>query len=124
MLNWFLIGNLRAQGVPESLQIRLMDDNKLASQKFNQLFRSVTSDSWKEAIEKVSDRDGIDFAATSELMREASEIRNEFLHTGFGWRADAEFSKICINRVPTLVRLFCSIHNAYTHPIIFARIKS
>ncbi len=85
LLSTFLVNHLRAQEVPQSLILKLLDDNKLASQKFGGLFTSVIGVKWSEAVSAASRRSGRDFSVVSDLMRTAAEHRNEFLHSGRAW---------------------------------------
>lgn len=115
LLNWFVRGHLQSEKVPDRLIERLFDDNKLARQKFGPLFQSVVGDKWTDAIVKASARDGRDYLPISTLMLQAAEVRNEFLHNGHGWRADEPFARSCLNAVPSLIQLFCALHNTYIH---------
>ncbi len=120
LLNWLMGGHLMAQRVPERLQRRLLDDNKLASQKFGNLFESVTGDKWGVAVARASSVEGVDLSQVSDLMKEAAEVRNEFLHQGTGWSADDVLATKCINAVPELVTLFCCLHRVYVRPMLCA----
>lgn len=50
LLNNFLVNHLRAQKIPQHLVEKLLDDNKLAGQKFGGLFTSVVGVKWSEAV--------------------------------------------------------------------------
>jgi hypothetical protein len=118
LMNWFIDGQLNAQNVPERIAEQLLSDNKLAHQKFGQLFNSVTGDKWAVAVEKASQLEGRDFSKVSELMKAAALHRNNFLHNGVGWDMTDEFAETCYKQVHSLVCLFVALHNVYTHPII------
>ena len=118
LLNWLLLRHLRAQDVPTQLIERMLDDNKSARQRFGELFKSVTGDTWKVAVSKASVDFGADLEPTSKLMTDATRVRNSFLHEGNVWVATEEFAAQCLNAVPTAVQLFCSLHNVYVHPIV------
>jgi len=118
LLNTFLLGNLRARHVPAPLVEKLMEDNKLASQKFGGLFTSVVGTKWEVAVSTVSASTGSDFQSVSQRMRTAAELRNEFLHEGRAWGMTYEFAKECVDSVGGLVRLFVALNNEYTHPIL------
>lgn len=116
LLNHFLIGHLRAQNVPVALIEKLLDDNRLASQKFGGLFASATGKKWPEAVSHVSASTGNTFEPVSQLMRRAAEVRNQFLHEGAAWSMTRAFSTECINAVPFMVELFVALHNGFTRP--------
>lgn len=118
LLNTFLVNNLRAREVPEPLISKLLDDNKLASQKFGGLFTSVVGVKWEEAVGQVSLQTGVDYKSVSALMRSAAELRNEFLHSGRAWALTREFATQCVDSMGELVGLFVSLHNEYTHPAL------
>lgn len=118
LLNWFLIRLLRAQKVPAPLMDKLLADNKLASQKFGDLFTAVVGEKWERALEEVSRGADVDYLATSNLMKEAAAIRNAFLHEGSAWRATQQLATECVNAMPSLMSLFVGLHNAYAHPLL------
>jgi hypothetical protein len=118
LLNSFLINHLRAQAIPESLISKLLDDNKLASQKFGGLFTTVTGGKWSEAVAAASRRASFNFTEVSELMRTAAERRNDFLHSGRSWSFTREFATRCVDSVADLTYLFAELHNEYTRPYI------
>jgi len=118
LLNRFLFSHLRAQRVPERLIEKLLDDNKLASQKFGDLFSSVVGSKWDVAVDDASKHTGRNFQAVSELMKQAASIRNEFLHEGTAWSASYEVATECVDAMPSLVALFVSLHNVYIHPLV------
>jgi hypothetical protein len=117
LLNWFLSRHLLVQRVPERLREKLMDDNKLASQKFGDLFTSVVGERWNEAVSKASAYDEREYLAISELMRQAAAMRNEFLHEGTAWTASPDFAETCVNGLPDLVSLFVALNNVYIHAL-------
>ena len=116
LLNHFLVGHLKSQKVPIPLIEKLLDDNRLASQKFGGLFASTTGKKWSEAVSQVSTSAGIPFEPVSQLMRSAAELRNQFLHEGAAWSMSRAFSKECINAVPLMVELFVALHNDFIRP--------
>jgi ABC-type Na+ transport system ATPase subunit NatA len=118
LLNTLLLNHLRSQKVPTRLIERLLEDNKLAGQKFGELFTSVIGVKWKVAVSHASSHTSIDFEPVSNLMLRAAEIRNEFLHEGRGWGATLEFATECMNSMPALVGLFVALHNGYVHPML------
>jgi hypothetical protein len=118
LLNTFLRHNLRARQVDESLITKLLDDNKLASQKFGGLFTSVIGATWEDAIAQASRLAGTNFKPVSDLMRKAAELRNEFLHEGRAWSLNREFATECVDSMGNLVNLFVALHNEYTHPVL------
>lgn len=120
LLNSFLVDNLRARSVPETLIRKLLEDNKLASQKFGGLFSSTVGAKWDEAVSQISSRTGFDFMPVSKLMRNATEFRNEFLHEGRAWALTRAFATECIDSLGDLVALFAELHNEYTHPLLRA----
>jgi len=119
LLNHFLLALLRAEGVKTTIIEKLMDDNKLASQKFTGLFSSVVGKSWKEAVLEASSFDGTDYQPVSDLMLSAASIRNEFIHEGTGWAATREVATNCINSMPAMFGLFVALHNIYVRPHLF-----
>lgn len=118
LLNHFLLTLLRAQQVPAPLIEKLLDDNKLARQKFAGLFSAVVGKSWKEAVLEASTFEGTDFQPVSELMLEAATIRNEFMHEGTGWAATRDVATNCINSLFTLFSLFVALHNIHVRPYL------
>jgi hypothetical protein len=114
-LNTFLMNNLRARRVPEPLISKLLEDNRLASQKFGGLFSSVIGVKWDDAVQCVSESSGIEFKSVSLLMRAAAEVRNEFLHEGIAWGVTRSFATQCVDSMGQLVNLFVWLHNEYTH---------
>jgi hypothetical protein len=120
LLNWFIQSHLRAQQIPNNLIEKLQDDNKLAQQKFGGLFHSVVGKKWNEAIEEVSVNAKREFASVSELMKEASLIRNEFLHEGTAWSVSKDVATRCVDSMPELVSLFIALHQFYVRPLLYA----
>lgn len=117
LLNALLLNHLRTRVVPEALVKKLLDDNKLASQKFGDLFTAVVGVKWFEAVAEASKFADVNFKPTSDLMRSAAALRNEFLHEGTGWQATHEFAAECLNSLPMLVELFVALHKLYVHPL-------
>lgn len=117
LLSHFLLAHLREQDVPAPLVTRLMDDNKLAGQKFGPLFHSVVGVSWKAAVAALSEETGIDFGPVSSLMKEAAGIRNSFLHEGQAWLASPALATACVDSLPQLFQLFVALHNQRIHPM-------
>lgn len=118
LLNSFLVNHLRAQEIPPPLIAKLLEDNKLAGQKFGGLFTSVVGAKWVEAVSAVSRSAGADFSTVSDLMRRAAEYRNEFLHSGRAWSFTREFAAQCLDSTGELLDLFVALHNEYTQPLL------
>lgn len=116
LLTHFFLALLRAQRVPTPISEKLLDDNKLASQKFTSLFPVLVGKSWKEAVSEATSVDGIDFRSVSDLMLLAANIRNEFMHEGMGWTATREVATNCVNGMSALIRLFVALHNIHVRP--------
>jgi hypothetical protein len=114
LLNHFLIETLKDQRVPTPLIERLLEDNKLANQRFGSLFTATTGRKWIAAVSEVSEKLGVDFRSVSDLMRRAADLRNTFLHEGSGWSMTRELSTECVNAVPSMVELFVGMYNEYT----------
>lgn len=106
LLNSFLLNNLRVRKIPEPLIRRLLNDNKLASQKLGNLFASVVGIKWKEAVNYAAQKVGIDYTPVSVLMQSAAELRNEFLHSGKAWRCTREYATQCVDSMGELLGLF------------------
>lgn len=123
LLNHFLQMHLRALNVPWPLIEKLLDDNKLANQKFGDLFTTVTGVKWDEAVKTASANASNDFKIVSELMRTAAIIRNKFLHEGHAWKSTREFATECIDSLPQLTQLFVTLNNAYTHPLLLKTLR-
>lgn len=121
LINNFLIENLRAKLIPQEIIDRLLDDNKLAHQKFNPLFSSVVGDKWGNAVLAASDHDGRDYKPISDLMKRAADARNSFLHNGNVWGFDRKFSAECMNNLPQMFGLFVALHNIYTHKLTLSK---
>jgi hypothetical protein len=117
LLNHFLVQMLRAQKVPASLIERLLDDNRLASQKFGNLFASVVGQKWDNAVDQASRRMATNFSPVSHLMRRAAEIRNRFLHEGSAWTVTRDLSTECMNSASLMVQLFVAFHNEFIHSL-------
>lgn len=115
LLNHFLLALLRARQVEAAIIEKLLEDNKLASQKFTSLFSAVVGKSWKEAVAEAS-LDGMDYHPVSDLMLSAASIRNEFLHEGTGWTATRDMATDCVNSMPALFDLFVGLHNIHVRP--------
>ena len=113
LLNHFLVGLLKSQKVPVPLIEKLLDDNRLASQKFGGLFASATGKKWSEAVAQVSASSKLQFEPASQLMRHAAELRNQFLHEGAAWSITRAVSTECINAIPLMVELFVALHNDF-----------
>ncbi len=88
---------------------------KLTRGTFSRLEKLIGK-TWDEAIGEASSREGIGFDSVSKLMRQASSIRNRFLHEASGWGATRQFATECINNTFALLQLFVSLHNAYVQP--------
>ena len=114
LLDHFLIETLKFQKVPVSLIEKLLEDNKLANQKFGGLFTSATGLKWEDAITRISKGSNIPFKTVSQLMRSAAELRNTFLHEGAAWAITRELSTECMNAVPNMVDLFVALHNEFS----------
>src|ERR1019366_5024921 len=74
LLNHFLLALLQAQRVPAPVIEKLLDDNRLAGQKFTGLFSAVVGKSWKKAVIEASAFNGMDFQPISYLMLTAASI--------------------------------------------------
>lgn len=118
LLFMFLRQHMRAQQLPDRIIDRLLDDNKLARQRFGQLFNSVVGKEWRVAVQEIS-TERRSFKAVSELMVSASEARNEFMHTGMAWQATDALATDCVNCLPMLTQLFIELHNRYTTKIAY-----
>lgn len=103
---------MTTQGLSQDIMERLLSDNKLAHQRFGQLFKSVVGIKWDDAISEIS-VDGRSYSAVSALMIRASEVRNKFMHHGSAWEATEEMAMRCVDDLPTLIRLFTALHNQY-----------
>lgn len=117
LINNFLITHLRAKAIPTKIIERLLEDNKLAHQKFGPLFASVVGEKWDKAVLAASKHDDYDYGGASGLMKRAAEIRNRFLHDGSVWGVDREFAEECINGLAAIFGLFVALHNVYTHSL-------
>ncbi len=113
LLNHFLKENLKAQKVPAPLIEKLLNDNRLAGQKFGELFSSVTGKKWANAVADASASTGQPFEPVSLLMRQAAQLRNSFLHEGDALPMTRLMSTQCINAVPNMVDLFVALHNEF-----------
>jgi hypothetical protein len=118
LLTNFLKGNLQARDVDAEIIDRLMEDNKLASQKFGQLFSSIVGAKWQVAVQALSDKAARNYLNISDLMKETSQVRNEFLHEGKGWGMNRDLSKRCVDSLADLFSLFAALHNEYTTPYV------
>jgi hypothetical protein len=116
LLNHFLLALLRAQQVKAAVIEKLLDDNKLASQKFTSLFSAVVGKSWKKAVVEASSFHGTDYHPVSDLMLSAASIRNEFVHEGTGWTATRDMATNCVNSMAALFGLFVALHNIHVRP--------
>ncbi|MDS3860193.1 hypothetical protein RIF25_05180 [Thermosynechococcaceae cyanobacterium BACA0444] len=123
LINDFLLQNMRANQLPKSIIYKLLDDNKMTHQKFNDLFSVITGDKWDKAIANISEIKSIDFCDVSTLMKEASRMRNKFLHDGSAWAIPPDYGKTCMDALPSLMALFVALHNLYTHPLIYKRLE-
>lgn len=112
LLTHFLTRLMATQGLSQDIIHRLLSDNKLAHQRFGQLFKSVVGVKWDDAIKEIS-VDGRDYSTVSTLMVRASEVRNDFMHHGSAWEATEELAKECVDDLQLLVRLFTALHNQY-----------
>lgn len=117
LLNNFIVTNLRTRNIDEVLISRMLDDNKLASQKFGRLFTSVIGTKWEDAISDLSRTRDKDYMAVSKLMKDAADLRNEFLHEGDAWGINRDFAKRCVDSLGQLVSMFVELHNEYTQPL-------
>lgn len=104
-----------AERLSDRIAKKLLDDNKVARQKFA-LFGVLVGKSWAEAVQEASSHEGVDFRSISKLMQDASDIRNRFLHEASGWGVARDFATECINSTFTLLHLFVSLHNLYVQP--------
>lgn len=117
LINNFLITHLTAKSIPTEIIERLLEDNKLANQKFGQLFASVVGEKWDKAVVAATKHDSYDYRSVSDLMKRAAEIRNRFLHDGNVWSVDRDFAEECINGLGAIFSLFVALHNVYTHSL-------
>lgn len=119
LMNNFLIRLLRAKSIPIGIIERLLEDNKLAHQKFGALFLSITNEKWNAGVSAASAHDSTDYSSTSSFMIKAATARNSFLHDGNVWNFDRGFAEECINNLSPMFRLFVALHNVYTHPMLW-----
>lgn len=124
LLNMFISNNLRARNVDEALISRMLEDNKLAGQKFGGLFSSVVGLSWKGAVDELNRSRSVNYDVVSDLMQESAKLRNEFLHQGRAWQINRDLATRCIDSVGELVSLFVELHNEYTQPLLGIKAKS
>jgi hypothetical protein len=113
LLDSFLLRGLRTQKTGQRVIERLFQDNRMARQKFGGLFTATTGTTWDRAVNLVSSRVGQPFEQVSKLMKQATELRNSFVHEGTAWSITNELSTSCLNSVPTMVELFVALHNEY-----------
>jgi len=116
LLTNFLVENLFAKKVERPLILRLLDDNRLTSQKLDKLFPSVIGLKWKMAIKNLSNKHSVDYLEVSSLMEEAAKARNKFLHEGSPWQIGRDLPERCINSLFVWMSLFVDLHNEYTQP--------
>lgn len=119
LLTNFIIRLLRAKNIPVEIIEKLLDDNKLANQKFGDLFKTATGTKWDAAIKDLSKKLKFEFIEVSNVMKKSSEVRNSIIHEGSIWSATHELSTTCINNIGSLFFLFVELHNTYVHPVIF-----
>jgi hypothetical protein len=112
LLVHFLQQHMLSQKLPPDIIERLLGDNKLAHQRFGQLFKSVVGVNWHDAIREISTTRH-DFSVVSKLMISASEVRNDFLHNGMAWQATEELATDCVNNLLMLTSMFAMLHNKY-----------
>ena len=104
---------MRKEKLPNWVIDRLFDDNKMASKRFGQLFKSVTMDSWAKAIRDLEPDKDSSYAEIDRLMISATEARNSFMHGENIVGMTNELAKNCHSSVPKLLKLFSSLHNKY-----------
>jgi hypothetical protein len=114
LLNQLLIEAMKAKGHSNARIERLLKDNKLANQRFGELFHEVIGKKWPESVSELSTKLRSNFEPVSDLMIRAANQRNRFLHEGSAWLMTTEFSTQCINAVPAMVELFVGMHNEYS----------
>ncbi len=124
LLTNFLVENLLAKKVDRRLIERMLDDNRLTSQKLDRLFPSIVGLKWKQAIDSLSKKHAKDYTVVSSLMEEAAKERNKFLHEGSPWRINRDLSKRCIDSLFEWMSLFANLHNEYTQPFWSVRAAS
>lgn len=115
MLEQFFIKLLCARKIPADIIEKLLEDNKMASQKYGGLFHSLVGKKWEQAVREVSKREGYDFKIISETMKLAVKARNDFLHKGIG-KIDRELATFCVNKLYDLCYLFATLHNEFIRP--------
>ena len=85
--------------------------------KFSQLEDHIGC-TWDEALREISAREGVLFDSVSNLMIEASTLRNRFMHEASGWRITRQFSTECLNNTFAVLGLFVALHNRYARPLL------
>lgn len=116
LLGHFLVECMLAHRLPPAVRARLLADNLSARQRVSRLFRSLTGETWNDAIARVGREHSKDFGRTLTFYREVTRRRNQLLHSGNAWAVAADMPKQCLQRLPILLDLYCALHNAFVHP--------
>lgn len=101
--------------LPEGLRVRLRNDNRMFNEKINKLLPALIDDKWSEAIVNAGKLNGKDYLRLNDLLVEAAELRNGFLHNASPWNISQQVAANCIDALPELLDLFVGLQNYYVH---------
>ena len=94
---------------------KLMSDNRMYSQKQDQLVRTLTGCKWTVALAELSEKSTNDYTALNKQMKELGRIRNEFTHEGWPYEVDDTLAENCVLSVAPLTRLYVDLHNRFVY---------
>lgn len=120
-LRELLLNNLikelcHAQKIPQPIYERLLSDNKFHMQRQDQLLPALTGIKWREALQKLKNKNSPDYVKLDDFIIKAVKARNSFMHKGYKWSIPKSMGKECIQNTRPLITLYVELHNYFVHP--------
>jgi hypothetical protein len=117
LMTSFLRNLMIARDIPEEICEKLFEDNPTHAQRMNKLFHNLTGEKWKKAIDILGEGSGIDYVNLDKFIEDTVNARNTFLHRGIKWAVGRDMVRDCLERTPSLLRLYVALHNKFVYPL-------
>ena len=91
-------------------------DSDTHSDRLFKLFPALTGVKWEETLRMLPSRQGCDWLALNQFLKDVSEKRNKFMHDGLFFKAGRSDADGCITNLIPLLELFIELNNKFVHP--------
>lgn len=112
-----LIGQICwAQKIPKGVYTRLLSDNKMYSQRRNNLLPSLVGKNWTSLIKEETASSELDYVALDTFLARAASARNRFMHEGKRWDINHSLAEGCLENIWPLLNFYVALHNRHVYP--------